>query len=47
MELGKIIEKVVDKPLNKTDEKLLVNREKEFELINLLTQYQPYGIYSI
>ncbi|NUU96601.1 ATPase [Marinitoga sp. 1135] len=47
MELGKIIEKVVDKPLNKTDKKLLVNREKEFELINLLTQYQPYGIYGI
>ncbi|WGS65904.1 ATP-binding protein [Marinitoga aeolica] len=47
MELGKIIEKIADKPLNSKNKNLLVNREKEFEKINLIISYQPYGIYGI
>jgi len=47
MELGKLIEKLVDKPLDSNNTDLLVNREKEFEIINLIINYQPYGIYGI
>ncbi|SHF05952.1 ATPase [Marinitoga hydrogenitolerans DSM 16785] len=47
MELGKIIERLIDKPLDEKNKNLLVNRDKEFELINLIINYQPYGIYGI
>ncbi|WP_129408400.1 ATP-binding protein [Marinitoga lauensis] len=47
MDFGKIIERLMDKPLDEKNKNLLVNRDKEFEMINLIIKYQPYGIYGI
>ncbi|MGC8955163.1 MAG: P-loop NTPase fold protein [Fervidobacterium sp.] len=47
MSLEKLVGLLTDKPLDQNDAKLLVNRQKEFQLVDLILNYQNYGIFGI
>jgi len=47
MDIGKIIESLVDKPLKGKEEDFLVNRKEDIEKLRIIAKFQPFGIFGI
>lgn len=47
MDIGKIIESLVDKPLKEREESFLVNRKEDIEKLRITAKFQPFGIFGI
>jgi predicted KAP-like P-loop ATPase len=47
MDIGKIIESLVDKPLKEKEEDFLVDRKEDIEKLRITAKFQPFGIFGI
>ena len=47
MDIGKIVQALVDRPLQSEENHSLINRRKEIRSLELLIKYQPFGIFGI
>lgn len=47
MSLKDLVRHLVDKPLDLESRNLLVDREKEIQILNRFAEFQSYGVYGV